>query len=438
MTPSSNFAGLSKKELLLRMEDAEETLRAIRSGEVDALVVMREDGDQIFTLKDAIRPYQVLIEEMNEGAVTLALDGMILYCNARFADILALPSQTLLGKSFFQFVSPADRPRARELLEQRPAGKGRGELSLLGAKVDVPVGISLTELRLDGELRLGVVISDITERKRAEETLQRKNEEIKTMSQQLWQATRLVTMGEMAASLAQEFNEPLATVNQQTEDLLAQFPADHPNSVALHAIGSQVERMWELVENLMIFNHRSYPVITPVNVREEINKALDLVQHELRIHQVAIVQEFAGRAAWVRADGQQLRQVFLNLFANAIDAMPEGGTLSIRISVDQEDGTKARSPGQRRTTGSLVFPTAPPPYAVIEITDTGRGIPADLLSKVWEPFFSTKTDGTGLGLGICQRIILEHGGRIELASDGKPGKGTRVKITLPGIEPAGA
>ena len=216
MTSASNSDGLSKKELLLRMEEAEETLRAIRSGEVDALVVSGQGGEQVFTLRDAIRPYQVLIEEMNEGALTLTLDGMILYCNARFAEMLELPGQTLLGKSFFQFVVPGDRSRAQELFERRREGKGRGELALLGAHLDVPVSISLTELRLDGELRLGVVISDIAARKRAEETLQKKNEEIKSMSQQLWQATRLVTMGEMAASLAQEFNEPLAAVNQQT------------------------------------------------------------------------------------------------------------------------------------------------------------------------------------------------------------------------------
>src|SRR5512147_660688 len=97
---------LDIEDLRTRLEEAEETLRAIRSGEVDALVVSGAQGDQVFTLKDATLPYQILIEEMNEGALTLNLQGLILYCNTRFAEMLGAPMQTILGQSFIHFVIP--------------------------------------------------------------------------------------------------------------------------------------------------------------------------------------------------------------------------------------------------------------------------------------------------------------------------------------------
>ena len=181
---SSPNALLSKEELLLRLEETEETLRAIRSGEVDALVVSGTHGDQVFTLKDATLPYQILIEQMNEGALTLSLQGMILYCNARFAEILGLSMETVLGKSFFHFVLPVDLTQATTLLEQRPEGQSRGELTLLGGQREVPVGVSLKEIKLDGELRFGVLITDLTERKQTELELKRHKENLEMLVQE--------------------------------------------------------------------------------------------------------------------------------------------------------------------------------------------------------------------------------------------------------------
>jgi PAS domain S-box-containing protein len=148
---SNPNSSLSREELLLRLEEAEETLRAIRSGEVDALIVSSVQGEQIFTLKDAAHPYQVLIEEMNEGALTLTSSGLILYCNSCFAEILGLPRESILGESFFHFVLSSDQAKAKVLLEQGLEGNSRGELRLIGRQVDIPVGISLREVRLDGE-----------------------------------------------------------------------------------------------------------------------------------------------------------------------------------------------------------------------------------------------------------------------------------------------
>lgn len=252
-------------------------------------------------------------------------------------------------------------------------------------------------------------VHDITERKQAETALAARNDELKAMSQQLWQAAKLATMGELAASIAHELNNPLATVSLQIEDLLAEIPADAPSRRALEVIEQEVERMGRLVSNLLQFSRRGAQQISTLDVRDEIAKTLELVHHLLRQRRIAVAREFAPDAPMIQADRQQLRQLFLNLFTNASDAMPDGGTLTIRMSAVKKQ----------------VF---------IEIVDTGVGIAAEDLPKVMEPFFTTKPEGkgTGLGLAICRRIVQEHGGTIDIASEGAPGKGTTVRLRLPG------
>ena len=244
------------------------------------------------------------------------------------------------------------------------------------------------------------------ERKRAEAELAARNEELKAMTQQLWQTAKLATMGELAASIAHELNNPLATVSLRVEDLLAKISADDPGRRALEVIEQEVERMGALVSNLLQFSRQGAQQISTLDVREEIAKTLELVHYLLRQRRIAVVQDFAPDAPMIQADRQQLRQLFLNLFTNASDAMPEGGTLTIRVSVEGKQ-------------------------VVIEINDTGLGIAPEDLPKVLEPFFTTKPEGkgTGLGLAICRRIAQEHGGTLDIASAGS-GQGATVRVVL--------
>ena len=253
------------------------------------------------------------------------------------------------------------------------------------------------------------VFDNITERKAAEAALTAKNEEIKAMTQQLWQAARLATMGELAASVAHELNNPLGTVSLRVESLLSQMPAGDPGRRELEVVEQEVERMSTLVAHLLQFSRRGTPQISTVDVGEEIENTLELIHYHLRQRQITVQREFAPDVPMVPADRQQLRQLFLNLFTNAADAMPEGGTLTIRVSDD---------PARQRV--------------LIEVADTGMGIAPEDLPKVTEPFFTTKPEGkgTGLGLAICRRIVQEHNGTFEIISAGT-GQGTTVRLTLP-------
>jgi signal transduction histidine kinase len=258
--------------------------------------------------------------------------------------------------------------------------------------------------------RTAILRVEVNERKRAEAALQASIDEVKTMSQQLLQAEKLATMGELASSIAHELNNPLATVSLRVESLIAQSTGDDPRLRELEIIGKEIERMSNLVSNLLQFSRRSQPQISTVNVSDEIEKTLELVHYHLRKQNIAVAREFKPEGPLIHADRQQMRQLFLNLFTNAGDAMPEGGTLTIRVTNRPEEKE-----------------------ICIEIADTGVGIPPEILPKVLEAFYTTKPEGkgTGLGLAICKRIAQAHNGTLNITSEGGPGKGTRVCITLP-------
>jgi signal transduction histidine kinase len=169
--------------------------------------------------------------------------------------------------------------------------------------------------------------------------------------------------------------------------------------------------MGELVANLLQFSRRGRGEISTVDVFEELTKAVELIHHHLRKRLVTVVKEFTPDTPTIYADRQKLRQVFLNLLSNASDAMPQGGRLTLRTAPVMLYNGRAG--------------------VMIEVEDTGLGIPAENLEKVMEPFFTTKEEekATGLGLPICRRVVQEHHGTIEIASE--VGKGSTIRIMLP-------
>ena len=381
---------------------SEARAQAILASAVDAVVVIDEGG---------------IVETFNSGA-----ERMFGYAEG---EAIGHNVSTLMPEPYRR-EHDGYLEHYRRTGEKKIIGIGR---EVVGRRKDgtvFPVELVVSEAWL-GERRVFVgIVRDITERKQAEEALregnrrleetlaalQAKSEEVKTMTQQLWQAAKLATVGELAASIAHELNNPLATVTVRVESLLAQTAAvDDPKRRPLEIIEQEVERMGNLVANLLQFSRRGQRQISSVDVADELVKSLELIRHHLRNRRIQVVQEFIPDLPIIQADRQQLRQVFLNLLTNASDAMPEGGTLTLRTTLD------TLSSGKRAL--------------VIEFADTGVGIPAEHLPRVMEPFFTTKEEGkgTGLGLAICRRAVQEHGGTVHISSD--VGKGTTIRIALP-------
>lgn len=277
-------------------------------------------------------------------------------------------------------------------------------------KDGTPIDIEMTShgIIFSGRQAQLVLALDVTEKVKAQEALQEKADELASMTQQLWHASKLATMGELAASVAHELNNPLATISLRVETLLTQLDGDDQKHHSLEIIISEVERMANLVTNLLQFTRRHHRQVSTIEVSEEINKSIELISYYLRNRRIEVIKEFDELLPPIHADRQQLRQVFLNLMTNAGDAMSEGGVLTVRVK-------------DNRVTARIV----------IDFTDTGKGISAEDLEKVWEPFYTSKAEGkgTGLGLSICSRIVEEHGGAIMLES--KEGTGTTARVVLP-------
>jgi len=332
-------------------------------------------------------------EENPSQVVRVSGDGSVLYRNSAAAELSGWACE--VGRPAPDALLPLIR---QAVAEKRPVQHDAD----LGGRVFFVVLIPFDPF--DPEGYINIYGHDITASKQAEDALRAKNEEIKTMSRQLWQSAKLATMGELAASIAHELNNPLATVSLHVESMLDQTAPDEPRRRALKVIEQEIDRMANLVANLLQFSRRSRQQISTVDVREEIDKTLELISFHLRKQRIAIVREYADELPVIQADRHRLRQLFLNLIINAGDAMPQGGTLTIRVCA--ADKVK------------------------VEITDTGVGIAPENLARIMEPFFTTKPEGegTGLGLPICRRIAREYGGELKIASE--PGRGTTVRFKL--------
>jgi signal transduction histidine kinase len=311
----------------------------------------------------------------------------------------------------------ADAEETIRMLQEELAETNRG-LVALALELESRVDARTAELReahaelerTNSELvQLTLELEDRVDHRTKE--LQIKTEELRAMSQQLWQAAKLATMGELAASVAHELNNPLATVILHLETLREEADPASSGARRLEVIEGELDRMAQLVANLLQFSRPGQRQISTLDIHEELEKTLEIIHYVFRKRKVQVERAYAAGLPMIHADRQKLRQVFLNLLINAADAMPDGGTLTLR-------------------TAPTVLPDAKPAI-MIEAADTGMGIPAENLPRITDPFFTTKPEGkgTGLGLAICRRIVQEHHGTMEFASE--VGKGTAVRITLP-------
>ncbi len=375
---------------------------------------------------------RALLEAAVDAIVSINERGIIEIFNAAAERMFGYTAKEAVGKNVSMLMPTPHREEhddyiARYLFsgQKKIIGIGREVVGLRKNGTTFPMELSVAEALVGDERIFVGILRDITDRKIAEHALQAskekletavaelqaKNDEIRQMSQQLWLAAKLASVGELAASIAHELNNPLATVCLRVESVLMRTPPDDPRRRALEIIDQEARRMGNLVTNLLQFCRRGAGQSSTVDVSEELTKAVELIEHHLRKRLINVVQEFEPNMPTLFADRQKLRQVFLNLLTNASDAMPEGGTLTLRLLNGKMDN------GQDAL--------------IIEFVDTGIGIPPEHLDKAMEPFFTTKEEGkgTGLGLAICRRIIQEHHGSIQLSSE--LGRGTTVRVALP-------
>ncbi|MBI3596476.1 MAG: PAS domain S-box protein [Nitrospirae bacterium] len=378
-----------------------------------------------------------VMEALPYAVVIINREGHILFINEQTEKIFGYNRNELLGR-FVETLVPehlrerhsGHRANYISHLTTRPMGIG---LELTGRRKDgteIPVEISLSPVSVREQIFVTALIQNITDRKRMEEALRESERRFRDLAQdqerQLILSERLISFGEMTASLAHEFNNPLGIVIGFAQDLLTEVDPTDPRYQSVKIIEEEARRCKKIMQDLLDFGRQATPQFTQMDPMEMIRKSIDLLTprfHKANIRPV--IQDRNGLPKiWV--DPQQVGQVLVNLFFNAIEAMPDGGTLTVSLtakptsSIEDQEDSLAGGPASR-TDGDEV---------IITVTDTGQGIDPDHLSKIFHPFFTTKSKkGMGLGLSICKSIMEAHGGRI--SAETVPGRGTTFYLHLP-------
>jgi signal transduction histidine kinase len=244
--------------------------------------------------------------------------------------------------------------------------------------------------------------------KRGEAIIEKRAEERLRLKEQLGRAERLSAMGEMAAGISHEIRNPLGIIRSSAELLKKKVAKIDPANALPDIIVEEATRLNGIITDFINFARPRSPKVSPCRVEDIIEKNITFLTAQIDQGRYRIEKNYQNPLPDIMADAPMLHQSFLNIFINAMQAMPEGGRIGIAIRVE----------------GGRV---------VIDIDDDGQGIPADLLDKIWDPFFTTKDKGTGLGLGIVKNIIESHGGGIRVAN--REPHGARVTIGLPIIPP---
>jgi two-component system, NtrC family, sensor histidine kinase PilS len=339
----------------------------------------------------------VILRHLTSGVITLDEDGAVAFLNPTAEELLEVRLAQVRGRLVEDALPERLRPLRTALLEvlERGRPQARGELRIrTSGGRSLPVGFS-TNLLTQEERMTGVVavFQDLTEVRDMEERARRNQ--------------TLAEVGALAAGIAHELRNGLNPISGSVEYLQRELKLEGESAQLLDLISTECVRLNRFVTDLLTFARDREPVKELLALNEQLGELCDGLMHDPRCRPGTRVGFEPGpESLMLQADREQLRQVWLNLGANALEAMEQGGTLTVRwLEVE-------------------------PAQVAVEFIDNGPGIAAEDLPRVGQPFFTTKPRGTGLGLAIAMRIVELHGG--SLAFESAPGRGTTARVTLPG------
>jgi PAS domain S-box-containing protein len=357
--------------------------------------------------------------EMSLDNLSVAgVDGYLKRVNPSWTRTLGWSVEELLSRPSIEFVHPDDR--AATLAGRERLARGLALGPLVNRYLCKDGTHRWFEWRSVADVERGLIYAaarDVTEQKRAEEGLLQARELQEKLQRQLVFADRMASVGTLAAGVAHEINNPLALVAANIAMIiegLEAFGADpaarKTEELIEMAVDVQVgaERIRKIVGGLKTFSRAEEERLAVIDARPVLELAIDMTFNEFR-HRARLVKDY-GKLPLVEADEARLGQVFINLLVNAAQAIPEGDGDANEIRIVTSTDTSGR--------------------AVIEVRDTGVGIPTPLLDRVFDPFFTTKPVGigTGLGLSVCHTIVTSMGGQITVASE--EGRGTTIRVVL--------
>jgi PAS domain S-box-containing protein len=433
-------------DLTLRLEEAHDALCAIRSGEVDALVVSTDKYPHVFILEGADHAHHILFETLNEGAVTIAADTTILCVNRRLAELLHRPIEDIRGARLIHSIAPEDVDAFTALLKQTGPDGSKAEIALLTPHGDrVPVTVSIGAMVDGTEHFYTVVVNDLTALKQAQSALQKTNEELEArveartkeleaandaLRAEIAERTRLENelrqradelveadqrKDEFLSMLAHELRNPLAPLLSAAE-LLGHGSHD-PAALERYRslIERQVRNLTRLVDDLLDVSRITRRIVTLrtqlIALSDVVRSAVEASRSLIEARGHELVVSLPEDAVHVLVDPMRFEQVLVNLLNNAAKYTERGGRIHLSAENTEHD-------------------------VVIRVRDNGVGIPRELLPRIFDLFVQGERSldrsqgGLGIGLTLVKSLVEMHGGRIEAHSEGAGG-GSEFVIYLP-------
>lgn len=393
------FARRYRRDMGIEKEEREKATNTtfIISAFQDVTRQLKEKEKELERLKALAEQRAANVESYNENILQCVTSGVMTFdrqcrittMNRAAEEILSLSRDAVLGKSCAELFDDGEMARAVHATMQGRTPSARLEARLDRGDSRIWLGFNTAVLTDRHEAAIGVILSfsDLTEVKRLQEQMELRE--------------RLTALGEMSAGIAHELRNPMAVISGYLT-LLAK-KAEPAAQDLIRKIADEISGMNRIIGDLLTFARPASLNRVPVNVRGLIEGCLDTV---LQAHdpdrRITVLRNLEDRRMML--DEGLMRQALTNLIQNALEAMPERGRLSVESSVQQKE-------------------------LLIAIMDTGCGIQADTIKKIFLPFFTTKDKGVGMGLALAHKIVASHGGRIEV--DSREGQGATFKVTLP-------
>ena len=378
------------------------------------LVLTEEDiqhlsifANQASIIIENTRLYEQLVNERNfaENVVesspncilVVNCDGTIRMVNPLAESIFCLEPGAAVGKPASEVFGEPLRTIIREAIDGKTSD-GREVVVKRREGARTILDVSTSQLKSQGETVLGAVLiaTDLTEAKKTEEWMRR--------------VDRLSSLGQLSAGVAHEIRNPLASINFNIQLLSKRIQPDEKTIRIINNSLAGVERIKGLVKGMLDFSRPAPPQLKRESIHRAVEDAISLMDSQFSKHGIRVVQKLAAEAPDITFDSRQIQQVFVNILLNALQAMPEGGTVTVESRLGGETKELSR-------------------YLSVYISDTGAGIPREHFSKIFDPFFTTKPEGTGLGLSIAHKVLEQHGAQIEIRS--RVGQGTMFIIRFP-------
>jgi PAS domain S-box-containing protein len=408
--------GKTREELLAEVSTLRRQVAALETAAVEhRRTEQRLLKEALFSdaaLRTSEATARAVLESASEGILLINASGRIILVNAAAERMFGYDHDELMGQTLEVLLPDRIRARHREHRAAyfagprvRPMGSG---LALAGRRKDgaeFPVEISLSYVQAPEGMTAMALITNITERKRAEAELRQQREA-------LFQTEKLAALGTLSAGIAHEMNNPLGIITSRIEVML--LDAEELNVPAqvledLKVLHRATQRVARIATNLRAFARQAPREHAPVDLNAVVEETLALMQKPLEVDNIRLLTSLEPALPLIMGDASTLQQVLLNLVTNAREAMGSGGEIRIETGAARERAGWVR----------------------MAIADTGPGISAEELSKVFDPFYTTKRSGTGLGLSVSYGIIQDHHGTVDVQSI--PGRGTTFVLAFPAV-----